>query len=212
MSCKPVVIRDDVLNDLATRFLINIPDEDKDDPLKLCSHIEVAHWFYLDLIRPEDPALPGCSMKEFMATIFKHCPFLVRDSVARDLDTLQSQWKSLKYRTPTRGAIILNQDLTKCLLVQGYPASTSWGFPKGKLERGESDQDCAIREIYEETGFDIRALIRSEHYLECESRDGERASRMYIIPGVPEETEFKPRVRKEIRVCIRSPAENVVNL
>jgi 8-oxo-dGTP pyrophosphatase MutT (NUDIX family) len=140
-----------------------------------------------------------CTLTGLPYIVFKHCPFLVRDSVARDLDTLQSQWKSLKYRTPTRGAIILNQDLTKCLLVQGYPASTSWGFPKGKLERGESDQDCAIREIYEETGFDIRALIRSEHYLECESRDGERASRMYIIPGVPEETEFKPRVRKEIR-------------
>ena len=25
-----------------SRFLINIPDEDKDDPLKLCSHIEVS--------------------------------------------------------------------------------------------------------------------------------------------------------------------------
>lgn len=35
----------------------------------------------------------------------------------------------------------------QCLLVQGYPASTSWGFPKGKLERGESDEDCAIREV-----------------------------------------------------------------
>ena len=35
----------------------------------------------------------------------------------------------------------------QCLLVQGYPASTSWGFPKGKLERGESDMDCAIREV-----------------------------------------------------------------
>ena len=51
-----------------SRFLINIPDEDKDDPVKLCTHIELAHWFYLDLQRPEDPSLPACSMKEFMAT------------------------------------------------------------------------------------------------------------------------------------------------
>lgn len=119
--------------------------------------------------------------------------------MARDLDALQTQWKSHKYRKPTRGAIVLNHNLTKCLLVQGYPASTSWGFPKGKLERGESDEDCAIREVYEETGFDIRALIQGEQYLECQSQESERASRMYIIPGVPEETEFKPRVRKEIR-------------
>ena len=56
-------------------------------------------------------------------------------------------------------------------------------------------------QVYEETGFDIRALIQGEHYLECPSRDSERPSRMYIVPGVPESTEFKPRVRKEIRVC-----------
>lgn len=56
--------------------------------------------------------------------------------------------------------------------------------------------------MYEETGFDIRELIKDEHYLEHQSQDNERASRMYVIPGVPEETEFKPRVRKEIRVHV----------
>ena len=55
-------------------------------------------------------------------------------------------------------------------------------------------------QVYEETGFDIRALIQGEQYLECQSQDSERASQMYIIPGIPEDTEFKPRVRKEIRV------------
>ena len=56
-----------------SRFLINIPDEDKDDPVKLCSHVELAYWFYLDLQRPEDPSLPACSMKEFMATSILVC-------------------------------------------------------------------------------------------------------------------------------------------
>ena len=50
-----------------SRFLLNIPREDQDDPMKLCTHIELAYWFYLDLVRPEDSTLPGCSMKEFMA-------------------------------------------------------------------------------------------------------------------------------------------------
>ena len=50
--------------------------------------------------------------------------------------------------------------LTQCLLVQGYPASTSWGFPKGKLEQGEDDVDTAVREVYEETGFDSREIIQ----------------------------------------------------
>lgn len=51
-----------------SRFVINIPDEDKDDVMMLCSWIEPAHWFYLDFLRPDDPSLPACSLKEFMAS------------------------------------------------------------------------------------------------------------------------------------------------
>lgn len=48
-----------------SRFLINLSSEEK-DPIKLCTYIELAHWYYLDLMRPEDPFLPACSLKEFM--------------------------------------------------------------------------------------------------------------------------------------------------
>lgn len=51
-----------------SRFLINLSSEERADPIKLCSHIEVAHWYYLDLMRPEDHTLPACNLKEFMAT------------------------------------------------------------------------------------------------------------------------------------------------
>ena len=47
----------------------------------------------------------------------------------------------------------------QCLLVQGYPASTSWGFPKGKLERGESDMDCAIREVLSYEDVHVAQLV-----------------------------------------------------
>ena len=50
-----------------SRFLINLSGEEKRDPIKLCTYIELAHWYYLDLMRPEDAALPACSLKEFMA-------------------------------------------------------------------------------------------------------------------------------------------------
>jgi bis(5'-nucleosidyl)-tetraphosphatase len=33
-------------------------------------------------------------------------------------------------------------------------ATRYWGFPKGKIERGESKQAAALREIKEETGLD----------------------------------------------------------
>jgi 8-oxo-dGTP diphosphatase len=35
-----------------------------------------------------------------------------------------------------------------------------WGFPKGKNDPGESDEDCAVREVEEETGH--RCAIERE--------------------------------------------------
>ena len=89
--------------------------------------------------------------------------------------------------------------ILQCLLVQGYPSGTSWGFPKGKLEEGEADIDAAVREVYEEIGFDIRHLIQEKQYLDAYVKDSD--ARMYIIPGVPENTDFQPKTRNEIRVC-----------
>ncbi len=34
---------------------------------------------------------------------------------------------------PTYGAILLDPTLEFCLLVQGFWAKASWGFPKGKV-------------------------------------------------------------------------------
>ncbi len=36
------------------------------------------------------------------------------------------------------------------------PLREDWSFPKGKLEPGESFEECAIREVAEETGFECR--------------------------------------------------------
>ena len=41
---------------------------------------------------------------------------------------------------------------TEVLLVH-RPAYDDWTFPKGKGEPGESDEECAVREVEEETGL-----------------------------------------------------------
>ena len=40
------------------------------------------------------------------------------------------------------------------VLVVHRPRYDDWSFPKGKLKDGETDEECALREVAEETGLD----------------------------------------------------------
>lgn len=53
--------------------------------------------------------------------------------------------------------------------------------------------------MFEETGFDIKDYICKEDYIELRIND--QLARLYIIPGVPKNTKFNPKTRREIRVC-----------
>ncbi len=48
------------------------------------------------------------------------------------------------------------EDGTDEILIVHRPAYDDWSFPKGKLERGERDEEAAIREVEEETGLRCR--------------------------------------------------------
>lgn len=43
-----------------------------------------------------------------------------------------------------------------------------WGFPKGHMEKGESEQETALREVKEETGLDVTLVggfVRRDEYV-----------------------------------------------
>ena len=56
------------------------------------------------------------------------------------------------------GAILytIDQDVVKFILVEESDGHI--GFPKGHLESGETDEICALREIWEETGIHATLL------------------------------------------------------
>ncbi|XP_063066462.1 m7GpppN-mRNA hydrolase isoform X4 [Engraulis encrasicolus] len=195
METKRGEIPNGVLDDLCSRFILHIPSEERDNAIRVCFQIELAHWFYLDFCMQNAPGLPQCGIRDFAKAVFNHCPFLLPHG--EDVQKVLDQWKEYKMGVPTYGAIILDETLDNALLVQGYLAKSGWGFPKGKVNEDEIPHDCAVREVLEETGFDIRDRICKDTYIEQKIMD--QLARLYIIPGVPKDTKFNPKTRKEIR-------------
>lgn len=60
-----------------------------------------------------------------------------------------------------------------------------WTFPKGKVERDESDEDCALREVQEETGL-VCALgpeLPTTSYLHGDRPKSVRYWRLDVLEG-----------------------------
>ena len=62
------------------------------------------------------------------------------------------------------GIFIFDKKHNKILLVQSR--GNLWGIPKGSFEDGETKEECAIREVFEETGIKIdKELLDNRRYL-----------------------------------------------
>jgi len=58
------------------------------------------------------------------------------------------------------------------VLLVHRPRYDDWSFPKGKLEAGESEEECAVREVREETGMRCRrgGELESAVYADAQGR------------------------------------------
>ncbi|MCY7302878.1 MAG: NUDIX hydrolase [Thermoleophilia bacterium] len=58
------------------------------------------------------------------------------------------------------------------VLLVHRPQYDDWTFPKGKVESGESDEECAVREVEEETGLrcSLARELEPTSYLDAKKR------------------------------------------
>ncbi|TBU35269.1 DCP2-domain-containing protein [Dichomitus squalens] len=187
--------RDEVLEDLSSRFILNLPEEELASVERVCFQVEQAHWYYEDFIREQNPSkFPSYTLKTFSEALFRACPLLAH--WAEDHDRSFEQFMKYKTRVPVCGAIMLNDTWDKVVLVKGWKSSAGWGFPKGKINEQEPKHRCAIREVLEETGYDLEEQLDPDNVLQMSIK--EQSISLYIVPGVPEDYPFKTRTRKEI--------------
>ena len=192
-------------DDLSVRFLLNLPKSELESIPRLCFQLEEAQWYYEDFVRPLAAAigrpLPGMHLRQFCLQLFQHCPLLSGFTSEQHLAAYE-EFLAYKVRVPVRGAILLDETMERVVLVKGWKKGASWSFPRGKINKDEKDLDCTIREVWEETGFDIRAagLVpeneQDAKYIDITMR--EQHMRMFVFRDVPLETVFEPKTRKEI--------------
>lgn len=190
---------EDCLDDLAVRFLLFIPEEDKVSFDRLGFHIEQAYWFYTDMyLEDNKPLLPNMSLRTFAPLLLKRTPDLV--APFGGLSTVQGlvdDFFAYKASVPVCGCILINKQRTKVLLVRGWNARARWSFPKGKIGKDEPPEQCAARECFEECGYrpDARALERAKYF---ELVANQRPLRLYLVLDVDEQFPFEPHTRNEI--------------
>lgn len=77
--------------------------------------------------------------------LFKHCPLLKQ--WAHQHERAYADFMQYRFRIPVCGAILLNENLDKCVLVKGWSSKSGWSFPRGKINQDEEYDHCAIREV-----------------------------------------------------------------
>ncbi len=160
---------------------------------RLLFSVEQAWWHYEDHVRHKSN-LRSLSLKEFTGLIFETCPGL--EPFRGSLEQIYAEFTAYKRTVPVCGAILLDPEMRKCLLVKGYQKGSGWGFPKGKLSLNETDEECAIREVLEETGYDISEKLVQKDFIKLNI--GIQETKLFIIQNVDEGTPFAPHVRGEI--------------
>ena len=205
---------EDALDDVHTRFILNLPPDELASTDRIFFQLEQAWWYYEDFIADQsDIPLPRFKgVKPFALKIFQLSPLL-----SPMLPQFKDYWEEFsKYKRTisTYGTILMNHDCTKVVLCQVWNGKT-WMFPAGKVNQNEEGCDAGARETYEETGFDpncnlglTRDMLEANQNLPWKTPldpndglvfiDSGKRRTLYVCRGVPEDFPFEPVARKEV--------------
>ena len=88
------------------------------------------------------------------------------------------------------GAVVRAADDGTEVLVVHRPRYDDWTFPKGKAKPGESYEDCALREVEEETGLrcELERELPSTSYVDAHGR--QKLVRYWLMRAVAGELRF----------------------
>lgn len=167
----PLPMGEQILQDLSSRFIINLPTSEFKNINRFFYHLEHAWFFYLDFFQEMTECIKMFgSFENFVLlfiTINKSILSLLYNkkliNVLKNEKIIQKLYnkylKEYKYQIPVAGCIVLvkkDQDKDKWFILLQQNLNDVWGFPKGKQNYQEPIEETSIRETYEETGFKVK--------------------------------------------------------
>jgi mRNA-decapping enzyme subunit 2 len=207
----------DALDDVHTRFVLNLPESELLSADRMFVQLEQAWWFYEDFICDMHPELNlprYAHLKPFAKELFRYSEVLPEST---QFNAMWQEYAEYKRKISNYGCILLSSDYQRMVLCQVYNGK-SYTLPSGKINQGEDGVDAAARETYEETGFDpsCKNGLTSEWKISAphkitwnteflpkdklvfqEDDNGKRRT-CYVVPNVPEDFPFAPVCRKEV--------------
>ena len=116
--------------------------------------------------------------------------------VGMNFEEYREEYVARRAQINVCGGILVSEDKKSVLLIQEN--FSKWGLPKGKIESTETDEQCAEREIFEETGYktgDLTGCTRVVVKFPEKSKKGT----FFVVEGVRRSTFFSPAVKGEIK-------------
>lgn len=185
-TMKTSRVPDNIMNMLISMFILSTPE--RNDTNKICVSIERAHWYYSDVLMPRYK-LREITFYNFVILMLGKLPFIKGDP-----SKIFYSFKEHRKTVPIYGAIMIDKTMTKVLLCKSNNGEF-WSFPRGKHEDDETPERCAIREVMEETGYDITNKLDSRVFFE--DVEGLRKVKYFVIRDVPD-VRFAPILQGEI--------------
>jgi len=119
---------------------------------------------------------------------------------AENCQELWSSFKSNYQLIKAAGGLVVNNDQFLMILRNG-----KWDLPKGKLEKGEEIESCAIREVKEECGLHdlkiLKKLINTYHTYELNGKSILKETHWYVMES-NQQSHLSPQIEEGIEEVI----------
>ena len=163
----------DLLDDLSCRFFLNLPPEQLSD-ISIMVQVQESYWFLIDnwayFREIYSKTLAAHNVPWDLKTFIMFYKKWFQDKFVLSsalFDLMWSNYIDIHYKQiPIAGVVLFyysrEEKDFQVLMIEGK-TSQRWGFPKGKLNFGETWLQCATREMKEETSWNgLQLLIQNK--------------------------------------------------